>query len=92
MRSGELSTSSTTRLLCSVQMWVLVGNGNGLRTRKNRLDLVLSFTNSADNFVFRFDGFGGGELAARNVFEADRRFEIPRKPSGHQDWRGPGHR
>ena len=34
-------------LLCVVEMRVLVGNGDGLRTRKNRLDMVLSLTHSA---------------------------------------------
>src|SRR5271157_1997538 len=46
-------------LLCPVEMRVLVGNSDGVRTRKNRLDMVLSLTHSADNFMFRFDGFGG---------------------------------
>ena len=46
MRSGELSTSSTTVFCAAVEMRVLVGNGDGLRTRKNRLDMVLSLTHS----------------------------------------------
>ena len=33
-------------LLCPVEMRVLIGNGDGLRTRKNRLDMVLSLTHS----------------------------------------------
>src|SRR6202167_5211272 len=53
--------------LCPVEMLVMIGNGDGLRTRKNRLDVVLSLTHPAENFMFRFDGFGGGELAARNA-------------------------
>src|SRR5258707_3138276 len=48
-------------------MLVMSGNGEGLRARKNRLDMVLSLTHRAENFVSRFDGFGGGELAARNA-------------------------
>src|ERR1019366_8723222 len=44
-----------------------VGNGDGLRTRKNRLDVVLSLTHPTENFMFRFDGFGGGELTAGNA-------------------------
>ena len=78
-------------LLCLVEMRVLVGNGDGVRARKNRFDMVLSLTHSAENFMFRFDGFGGGELTARNSPEAARRFGIPQKPSGPQDWRGPGY-
>ena len=54
-------------LLCAVEMRVLVGNGDGLRTRKNWLDLILSLTHPAENFVLRLDGFGGGELTARNA-------------------------
>src|SRR5208282_5969151 len=53
-------------LLRPVEMRVLVGNGDGLRPRKNRLDPVLALTHPADNFMFRFDGFGGCELTARN--------------------------
>jgi len=58
------------RLLGLVQMRVLVGNGDGLRTRKNRLDVVLSRTHPAENLIFRFDGLGGGELTARNALRA----------------------
>jgi hypothetical protein len=57
-------------LLCRVEVRVLVGKGDGLRTRKNRLDIVLSLTDSADNFMFRLDGFGGRELTARNALKA----------------------
>ena len=49
---------------------MLIGKGDGLRTRKNRLDIVLSLTDSADNFMFRLDGFGGGELTAGNALRA----------------------
>ena len=48
-------------------MRMLVRYGDGPRTRKNGLDLVLSFTHPANNFLFRCNGFGGGELAARNA-------------------------
>jgi hypothetical protein len=44
--------------------------GNGLQTRQNRLNMVLSLTHSADNFMFRLDRFGGGELTARNAVRA----------------------
>src|SRR5208337_2795341 len=54
-------------LLCSVEVRVLVGSGDGLRTRQNRLNMVLSLTDSADNFMFRLDGFRGGELTAWNA-------------------------
>jgi hypothetical protein len=37
-------------LLCPVEMRVLVGNGDGVRTRKNRLDMVLSLTHSGGEF------------------------------------------
>jgi hypothetical protein len=57
-------------LLCRVELRVLIGKGDGLRTRKNRLDIVLSLTDSADNFMFRLDGFGGRELTARNALRA----------------------
>ena len=54
-------------LLCPVEMRVLIGNGDGLRTRKNRLDMVLALTHPAKNFMFRFDGLGGRELTAGNA-------------------------
>src|SRR5216684_4512544 len=47
-------------LLRVVEAQVLIGDGDGLRTRKNRCDMVSSLTHSTDNFMFRFDGFGGG--------------------------------
>ena len=51
-------------LLGVVEMLVLVGKGDGLRTRKHRLDLVLSFAHSAEDFLFRCNGLGGCELTA----------------------------
>src|SRR5207253_1145950 len=57
-------------LLCRVEVRVLIGKGDRLPTRKNLLDIVLSLTDSADNFMFRLDSFSGGELAARNALRA----------------------
>ena len=37
-------------LLCPVEMRVMIGNGDGLRTRKNRLDVVLSLTHPRAEF------------------------------------------
>jgi hypothetical protein len=48
-------------------MRVLVGHGDGLRARKNRLCMVLTLAHPTKDFVFRFDGFRGGELPARNA-------------------------
>ena len=78
-------------LLCPVEMRVLVGNGDGLRTRKNRLDLVLSLTHSAENFMFRFDGFGGRELTARNALRPLDDLKFPGSQAGLKIGRGPGH-
>jgi hypothetical protein len=64
--------------LCSVEVRVLVGNGNSVRSRKNRLDMVLALTHPAENFMFRFDGFRGGELTARNSLWAMDDLEFPR--------------
>ena len=69
-------------LLCLVEMRVLVGKGDGLRTRKNRLDMVLSLTHSAENFMFRFDGFGGGELTARNALRPLDDLKFPGSQAG----------
>ena len=57
-------------LLCPVEMLVLVGNGDGLRTRENWLDMILSLTHPAENFLFRCNGFGSGELTARNALRS----------------------
>src|SRR5271165_1704333 len=51
-------------------MRVLVGKGDGLRTRKNRLDLVLALTHPAKNVMLCFDGLSGGELTTRNTLSA----------------------
>src|ERR1039458_2649707 len=61
---------------------VLVGNGDGVRTRKNRLDMVLALTHSAENLMFRFDGFGGGELTARNALRPVDDLKFPRSQAG----------
>ena len=63
--------------LCPVEMRVLVGNGDGLRTRKNRFTLVLSFLHSVDNLTFRFDGLGGGELTAWNALKPFDNLKFP---------------
>jgi hypothetical protein len=70
MRSGELSTSPTTAFLCRVEVRVLIGKGDRLWSRKNRSGYRFVLTDSADNFVFRLDGFGGRELTARNALGA----------------------
>jgi hypothetical protein len=54
-------------LLRVIEMRVLIGNGNGLRARKDRLDLDLSLAHPSENLIFRFDCFRGSELAARNT-------------------------
>src|SRR5438874_13747094 len=54
-------------LLCLIEMRVLVGHADRLRTGKNWSDMVLSLSHSANNFMFRFDRFGCGELTARNA-------------------------
>ena len=61
---------------------MLIGNGDGLRTRKNRLDMVLSLTHSADNLMFRLDGLGGGELTARNALRPLDDLKFPRGQAG----------
>jgi hypothetical protein len=45
-------------------MRVLVGKGDSLRTRENGLQMVLTVSHPTKDFMFRLDGFGGGELAA----------------------------
>ena len=61
---------------------MLVSNGDGLRTRKNRLDMVLSLTDSADNFMFCLDGFGGSELTAWDVLRSLDDLKFPRTQAG----------
>src|ERR1035441_5234725 len=69
-------------LLCPVEMRMLVGNGDGVRMRKNRLDIVLAPTHAADNLMFRFDGFGGSELTARNALRPVDDLKFPRSQAG----------
>ena len=69
-------------LLCPIEMLVLVGNGDGLRTRKNWLDLVLSLAHPAEDFLFGGDGFGGGELTARNALLSLDDLEFPGSQAG----------
>src|ERR1700676_1344599 len=56
---------------------MLVGDGDGLQARKNRLNLFLALTDSADNFVFGLDCFGGGELRARNALSSFHDLKFP---------------
>jgi len=44
-------------LLRGVEMQVLIGKRDGIRTRKNWFDMVLSLTHSANNFTLRLEGF-----------------------------------
>ena len=44
-----------------------VGDFDGLRAFQNRFDPAASFTHPANDFMFRFDGFCGGELTAWHV-------------------------
>src|SRR5208282_5338677 len=49
---------------------------------KNRLDLVLSLTHSSENLMFRFDGFRGGELTARNALRPLDDLKFPGSQTG----------
>jgi hypothetical protein len=51
-------------------MLVRICNADGLGTRKNWLDLILSIAHTAEDFLLGGDGFGGGELSARNALRA----------------------
>src|SRR5258708_3071622 len=68
--------------LCPVEMLVMIGNGDGLRTRKNRLDVVLSLTHPPQNLMFCFDGFRGGELSARNALGSVEYLKFSRPQGG----------
>src|ERR1022692_1762578 len=61
---------------------MLVRYRDCLRTRENPFDTVLSLTNSADNFMFRLDRFGGGELTAGNALRALDDLKFPRSQAG----------
>src|SRR5579862_5027805 len=58
-------------------MQVLVGKGDGVWTREDWFSMVLSLTHRADNFMFRLDGFRGGELTARNVLSSFDDLKFP---------------
>ena len=63
-------------------MLVLIGNVDGLGTRKNWLDLVLSIAHMAEDFLFGGDGFGGRELSARNALRAFDDLKFPGSQTG----------
>ena len=63
-------------------MYRPVGNGDGPRARKNWLDLMFPLAHPMNNFLFRGDGFGGGELAARNAPLARDDLEFPGGEAG----------
>ena len=78
MRSRELSTSSITVFCARLRCRVLIGNRNGLRTRKNWLQMVLPLTHPAENFMFCFDRFRGRELAPGNALRSLYDLKFPR--------------
>jgi hypothetical protein len=63
-------------------MLVLVGSADGLGTRKNWLDLVLSIAHTAEDFLLGGDGFGGGELTARNTLLPFNDLKFPGSQAG----------
>jgi hypothetical protein len=63
-------------------MLVLIGNADGLGTRKNWLDLILSIAHTAEDFLLGGDGFGGGELTARNALRAFDDLKFPGSQAG----------
>ena len=64
-------------LLRVIEMRVLIGKGDGVWTREDWFSMVLSLTHRADNFMFRFDGFRGGVLAARNALSSFHDLKFP---------------
>ncbi len=68
--------------LCPVEMLVMIGKGDGLRTRKNRLDVVLPLTQPPQNLMLCFDGFRSGELAARNALRPLDYLKFPGSHAG----------
>jgi hypothetical protein len=63
--------------LCPVEVSVLVGNSDGVRARKNWLDMVLALSHPAKDVVFRFDRLGGGELTAGNTLGPVDNLKLP---------------
>jgi hypothetical protein len=63
-------------------MLVLIGNADGLGTRKNWLDSILSIAHTAEDFLLGGDGFGGGELSARNALRAFDDLKFPGSQAG----------
>ena len=61
---------------------MLVGNGDGLLARKNRLDLMFPLAHPANNFLLGGDGFGGRELTGRNALLARDDLEFPGGQAG----------
>ena len=70
--------------LGAVEMRMLVGKGNGLLARQNRLNLGLPLADTADDFVLCFDGLGGGELARRQTLRTLDSLEFSRCKTGIQ--------
>src|SRR5208283_2556061 len=50
-----------------VKTRMLVGEGDGLRTQKNRFDMVLPLAHPTQNFVFGLDSLRGSKLSARKA-------------------------
>ena len=71
-------------------MLVLIGNADGLGTRKNWLDLILSLAHTAEDFLLGGDGLGGGELPPRNALLPFNELKFPGSQAGCQDGREPG--
>src|SRR5208337_4951001 len=63
-------------------MLVIVGNADGLRTRKNWLDLVSSIAHAAEDFLLGCDGFGGGELPPGNALLPLNDLKFPGSQAG----------
>src|SRR5208282_2121793 len=64
-------------LLRMIEVRVLIGKGDGVWTREDWFSMVLSLTHRADNFMFRFDGFRGCVLAARNTLSSLHDLKFP---------------
>ena len=53
--------------LSAVEVLVLIGSGDCLRSRENRLDLAPALPYTANDFVLSRDGFGCCELTTRHL-------------------------